>query len=102
MLKTARIIPIKMSQTALGPEPKTIGNGPTKITTPTLPEPPTTNEETTKTTMPMKTNAMPKITNPKSLLGASMPSASSSSAFLNILLTSKANNKLPWQRLRLL
>ncbi len=93
MLKAARIIPIKISQTALGPEPKTIGNGPIKITTPTLPEPPKVIEATTKTTMPMKTNAIPKIKKAKSLPDSSIPSGSFS-LVCNILSTSKANNKL--------
>ncbi len=49
-----------MSQIAFGPEPKTIGNGPIKITAPTLPEPETT-EETTTTMTPTKTKTIPKI-----------------------------------------
>src|SRR5208337_3795958 len=76
ILKTARIIPINISQSTFGPEPKTIGNGPIKMTTPTLPELPKKKETTAKTTMPTKTKAIPKIKKPKSLLDTVMPSSS--------------------------
>jgi hypothetical protein len=79
ILKTARIIPIKISQSAFGPEPITIGIGPIKITIPTLLEElAKTTEATTKTTMPMKTKAIPKIKKPRSLLETAIPSSSGS------------------------
>lgn len=76
MTEIARIIPIRMSQGAFGPVPKTIGNGPIKITTPTLEELLKSREATTKITTPMKTKVIPKIRKPISLLDTGMPSSS--------------------------
>jgi hypothetical protein len=80
ILRTARIIPMIISHTAFGPAPKTIGNGPIKITPPTLVELLKTKETTAKTTIPIKTKTTPKIRNPNSLLETAMPSSSVSSS----------------------
>jgi hypothetical protein len=71
-------MPIKISQILSGPEPKTMGIGPMKIITPTLPDPPRNEEASKITNRPTKMNAIPKTTHLKSPLGKVNPSLSSS------------------------
>ena len=82
-LRVARIIAIKISQIEFGPEPKTIGNDPMKITTLPFVELQDNKETTAKIAMPTKTKLIPKINRPKIRLFV-MSSFSFSSGFLTI------------------
>lgn len=77
MLIAVKIIPVETSHVAPGAVPKTMGNGPMKITTAPLAEPPFIIEAAITTAMPTDTRTKPIRNNAKTQLGK----VSSSSLF---------------------
>ncbi len=76
---------IVISHAALGPAPKTIGNGPMKITPPTLEEPPATNDAITTKIMPIMITAKPTNKTMSNLLEISTPSSGSDSLVSSVI-----------------
>ncbi len=70
-----------ISHIAFEPAPKTIGNGPMKITPPTLPEPPSSTDATVSMTMPAMTMANPRKSKVTSLFETVAPSSLISVSF---------------------